>query len=327
VPVGFPLRDWIDGHAAAPHNLARSGMGPGLSTVRAALAEPLPEADPLALRDELARTIGVVPERVFLHHGASEANGSVLFFLHHEAVRARRARPTVVTETPEYPPLGDLARWVGFRPAAGRATVRIVSDPHNPTGQRRGTEAWRGLVGSARATLVDETFREFRDVPSRATSDTRRVWATGTFTKAYGADAIRVGWAVVPSAAIGPYSEFHGLAYNDVAAHSVAAARALLRRRRRILEESRAIFERNLTLVRRRLPEVPRLDAPVLLDRAPAWPDGDRFARALLARGVLVSPGAFFGAPDAVRICLTQKSFAEDFEAYLAVRGPAPPAE
>lgn len=317
--MAFPLADWIDEHEGVPHNLARSGMGVGLrSLVRIVRRGPKPDA--AALRRELARNLRVDSARVFLTHGATEGNTSVLYFLAGEVRRRGARRPTADVEWPDYPPLTDIAACAGFRRTPGPAHVRIMSRPNNPTGLSRSVATRADALAPGAQTHVDETFREFTNAPSLAREDWRGLWTTGSFTKVYGADRIRVGFVVAPTASVAAFGRFHGLVLDGLADASVSAARAILAHREELLAESRAIFRENLRYLRDHLRDVPELVAPLWFDRVEGHLDGDAFAAALLRRGVLVCPGRFFGEPHGVRVCLTQRSFPRDLDAYLRVR-------
>lgn len=316
--MGFPLKDWIDAHDDAPHNLARSGMRGALPVVAGILSGPTPAAEPEALRRELSDHVGVDPRRLFLTHGATEANALALGYLRRH--RTVGADATVRVDAPEYPPLGAAASFAGFRPAERSADVAILSSPNNPTGQALSDDDLRSRLESSRWAIVDETFREFRDRPSLAVTFSERVFTTGTFTKAWAGDAIRVGFVTVPTAERDGFAEFHGIMADELALASVAAARALLAQRSRVIGEARRIFADNAAALADALPPVGTLDAPVWFDRLGGRVDGDRFAHALLADGVLVCPGQYFGDPHGVRICLTQPSFPVDLAAYLRLR-------
>lgn len=319
--MGFPLKDWIDAHPSAPHHLAHSGMIGSLRSARRALLDP-PDPDADALRGELARTVGVARHRIFLTHGATEGNSLVLVFLAGEFRRRRRGALRARVPTPEYPPIREAAQWAGFRPVRPDvpADVTAISEPNNPTGRARGPKAVGKLAGGTSAVLADETFREFTSAPSLARAGPPTVWTTGTFTKVYGGDDLRVGYVVAPERSAATFARFHGIVADELPPASVAGARALLAHRREILGEVRARFRRNEAALRRRVPDAPPLAAPVWFDRGALGLPGDRLARAAARRGVLVCPGSFFGDPDGVRVCLTQPEFPEDLDAYLRVR-------
>ena len=315
--MGFPLGEWIDDHAGLPHNLASSGMGPTLGSVRKALERPDP-ADDERLRSELARGLGIPSRRLFLTHGASEANALALWYLSRRSRPGTRV-PRCAVATPEYPPIPDVARLAGFRlvPPGTRSEVSALSDPNNPRGLRWPSSGFDRVAASADDVLVDETFREFTTARSRLHEHRTNLWTSGTFTKVYGCDGLRVGYLTVPEREVDGFARFHGVVTDEVATASVGGALAVLRDRRPILAEVRERFESNVAALRRAVPKAPRLEAPVWFHRTDPPEDGDRIARDLLKRGVLVCPGSFFGDRLGVRICLTRATFPEDLRVYL----------
>lgn len=318
----FPLSDWIDSHPECRYNLGLSGMvgvvnlpRPSPSRVGRKSSDQWTDE----LRQALAEYLRVDRGRVFLTHGATEANSWVLFFL------ARRgpsgSRPCRV-RFPEYPPLTTIVRNAGFQltDAPGPLPLAVLSLPRNPEGigwTAAELEAW---ADGARSLLVDETFREFSGRPSRAEAGVPGVWTTGTFSKFFGADSARVGYAVAPPEMAGEFARFHAVAADDIPPYSAALALQLLARRGSISRLVRATFDRNRAALRQALPAVPSLDAPVYFDRAPDG-DGDTLANRCLGASVLVCPGSLFGAREGVRICLTRPTFRRDLASYLAVRG------
>jgi histidinol-phosphate/aromatic aminotransferase/cobyric acid decarboxylase-like protein len=316
--MSFPLGEWIDEREHLPHNLGGSGMKGSLRTLAKTLRH-LPPPDPERLRRELALRVGVPTESLFLTHGASEGNALVLHHLARELRSSLGRRPRLRVERPEYPPIPDTGALAGFAVVDERhpADALALSAPRNPLGTSVGEGELEGLSDGIRGVLVDETFREFQDQPSAARARAKGRWTTGTFTKAYGADEIRVGYVAAPPDGVESFARFHGLATDRVALHSVSAALAILRDRRTILAESRGIFRRNERALRAEVPDLPPLGAPVWLDRGV---DGARLARRAERAGILVCPGSFFGAPRSVRISLTRRSFPADLAAYLAVR-------
>jgi histidinol-phosphate/aromatic aminotransferase/cobyric acid decarboxylase-like protein len=316
--MAFPLGRWIDTHSDVAHNLGASGMVGSLRSVPRSL-ERLPAPDADLLRARLARLLGISDDALFLTHGATEGNAVVLHYLAGEFRKRRGAAPRLRVERPEYPPIPDTAEVAGFEVVERGNTVdaAALSAPRNPLGTPVGEGELDELAEGTGALLVDETFREFTDRPSTAHRKRTARWVTGTFTKAYGADAIRVGYVAAPPESVDSFALYHGLVTDRVPSHSVSAALALLRDRSKILAESRGILRANERALRAEVPELPPLGAPVWLDRGV---DGDRLARRALRSGGLVSPVSFFGAPNAVRLGLTRRTFPDDLAAYLAVR-------
>ena len=315
----FPLADWIDDHPDCRYNLAHSGMH-GSIDPPTPTARDLRSADPEELRRRLAERLRTDPSCVFLTHGATEANSAVFQFLAHR----RRGAGSCRVRRPEYPPLLDAARWAGFRltERAGPVALALISQPRNPEGdlwERGRLDRW---VEGARAVLVDETFREFADAPSVAGIDGTAVWRTGSFTKFYAADSVRVGFAVAPPEEVPEFARAHGLLFNELPDYSVAAAVIALRHRERFRREVLAVLSPNRDAWRARFPTEPVPAGPVAFDRGiPA--DSRGFVDRCLAASVLVCPGRFFEDPGGVRISLTRRSFPRDLEVYLSVRGAA----
>jgi histidinol-phosphate/aromatic aminotransferase/cobyric acid decarboxylase-like protein len=315
--VRFPLADWIDDHPDCRFNLGKSGM-------RGTVRHPLPTAAEVRsasepeLRRRLASLVGVAPARLFLTHGASEANALVVAFVTREPDRGPRA---CRVRFPEYPPLYDLARTHGYRVVdrAGPVALAVASQPRNPEGDLWSPDRLNEFARAARATVIDETFREFTSADSIQRLGIRGVWSTGTFTKAYGADDLRVGYVVVPEGREEAFARFHGLVTDEIAEWSVAAALVTLDARDRILAAARRIFERNRDAWSRVRSGGPTLAAPVAFDD-PVPGGGDRLARRCLAASVLVCPGSLLGRPSGVRVCLTRRSFPQDVAEYVRVR-------
>ncbi len=313
----FPLGDWIDAHEGVRHHLGSSGM-------RGTVRHPLPSradvrsATERELRDRLADLLGVSPARLFLTHGATEANSLTI---EHLARRAGSRRPRARVARPEYPPLVDAVRDAGFRVAEtlGPVELALVSQPHNPVGDRWDADRLLDWSEGARHTIVDETFREFSPVPSVQRLAIPRLWTTGSFTKVYGADDLRVGYVVAPEPERERFARFHGLVADELPPYSVAGALVTLAARDRILREVRGIVGRNQALWQSAIPGGPPLAAPVAFDD-PVPFGGDRFARRCLRASVLVCPGSFFGRASGVRVGLTRRSFPSDLKAYLRVR-------
>jgi histidinol-phosphate/aromatic aminotransferase/cobyric acid decarboxylase-like protein len=195
----------------------------------------------------------------------------------------------------------------------------VVSNPRNPEGWLWDRPVMESRAEPHRSILIDETFREFTEAPSLAAAGHPGWWCTGTFTKVYGGDAIRVGWVVAPPEAAEGFQRWHNLLGDSIAPPSLAGALGCLDESARILREVRARFTRYRALLARHRPEAAQLAAPVYFDRTKGV-DTRRLAQRALRHSILVAPGAYFGDPGGVRICLTRRRFPDDFEAYLRFR-------
>ncbi|HTP54688.1 MAG TPA: aminotransferase class I/II-fold pyridoxal phosphate-dependent enzyme [Thermoplasmata archaeon] len=314
----FPLADWIDGHPGVRHDLARSGMAGAVQRPALTAAE-LRSSDADELRDELATSLRVPADRLFLTHGGTEANAWVFFYI---ARSLGRRSGVCRVSLPEYPPLFDGPRTAGFEitTAAGAADLAVTSQPRNPEGDEWGPERLFQWAGGARHVLLDETFREFGERRSYATLSRERLWTTGSFTKFYAGDDLRVGFVIAPETDQKPFGRFVGLFADEIAPASVAGALSALRHRARIGEEVRRLVATNRRVLARTFPVSTPPVGPVWFDRTGAR-SPDLVGR-LLRASVLVCPGSYFGDPSGNRLCLTRRSFPADLAAYVAVRGP-----
>src|SRR4029077_19364054 len=91
----------------------------------------------------------------------------------------------------------------------------------------------------ARNWLMDETFREFSGLRSVAADRAPGVWATGTLTKAFGADPIRVGWVVPPEDQAEDFGRFHGVVTDGIPDEWLRLAAGVLERAEHILGAAR----------------------------------------------------------------------------------------
>ncbi len=321
--MSFPLAEWNDRHARCRHNLAISGM---VGTIPSPVPSPaeVRRADADELRGLLAEDLGVDARRVFLTTGASEANALAILFL--ARLRKGGAAGACRVCPPEYPPMFDTAQWAGFRltEGAGTAEIAIVSQPRNPEGDLWERTRFLDWASDARSVLVDETFREFAGTRSLLGTDHPGLWASGSFTKFFAGDDLRVGFLVAPEERAPEFARFYGLVTNLLAPFSVAGATRALRDREKIRRKVLAVQRANVAVARTSFPRLRPPVGPVMFDRPETGEGGDALAHRALRASILVCPGSFFGDPSGVRLCLTRRSFPADLEAYLGVRARVP---
>jgi len=315
----FPLGEWIDSHAECRHTLAESGMH---GTIPPPIPSPseIRAADEGELRKRLADDLSVDARRVFLTTGASQANALAVTFV--ASLRQGEAARTCRFCPPEYPPLFDTARVSGFRltNVPGSAEIAVVSQPRNPEGDLWDRTRLLDWASGARFLLVDETFREFAGTRSVVSTERPGLWTTGSFTKFFAGDDLRVGFLVAPPESTSEFARFHGLVTNRLAPYSVAGALRALRDRETTRRRVRNVLRTNVRAARIAFPNLRPPQAPVIFDRLETGEDGDSLARRALGASVLVCSGSFFGDPAGVRLCLTRRSFPVDLSAYLTVR-------
>jgi aspartate/methionine/tyrosine aminotransferase len=265
--------------------------------------------------EEVARLYKVEPGNVVATNGASEA----IFLVYSVLGVGGRA----VIPLPNYPSMFTVPRSLGIevgnslRPTGARGTIFGLTDPNNPTGVSLDEDAVDRLTDSARGTgtniFINETYREFTfpGTPMTHFGTSSKVVTSNTMTKFYGLGRLRVGWilADAPKARQLLYAKWAVSGHDSE--YSLWIAAQVLRNRARFVERARQIHTKNLELVRRFLGRTKGVSAdlgaaPFCLVHYRKGPASVSLARNLMQRaGVLVSPGDFFGAPRAFRLCFT----------------------
>jgi aspartate/methionine/tyrosine aminotransferase len=163
----------------------------------------------------------------------------------------------------EWPLIHDGVRWsvdvdMLDRLVTPRTKLVIVCNPNNPTGARFEADDLDRIAAAAARhgawILSDEIYRGAeRDGRETASMWGRgeRVIVTSGLSKAYGLPGLRIGWAVGPPATIASLWAYHDYTTIAPGALSDALARHALEpgRRTRILERTRAILNRNFTVM------------------------------------------------------------------------------
>jgi hypothetical protein len=200
---------------------------------------------------------------------------------------------------------------------AARATIFGLTDPNNPTGRSLDAEAVETLIESPRGksgriVFINEAYEEFTFPSSPHTHYGHRdVVTCSTMTKFYGLGRFRVGWIMADRTAARSLSYAKWAVSGHNSEYGVWIAAQVLRKRERFVERARRIRSRNIELVRRFTEHTEGISAelgaaPFCLVRYQRGPGSVALARSLLEKtGVLVSPGDFFGAPRAFRLCFT----------------------
>jgi aspartate/methionine/tyrosine aminotransferase len=284
------------------------------------------------LEDAIARYNAVPPGEVVAALGTTHA----LWLAY---VSLASPGDEVLVETPGYEPLTRIAEGVGLRvlpferPAAEafaldadrvaramtpRTRVVAITNLHNPGGVRATDESLRAVarVAAARGAtlLVDEVYAPFDTLVDGAGvfhGTARRlapnVVAVASLTKCYGLSAHRVGWVLGPEDVVARARDaitascgMLPLLHAHMALHAFEHIGDLAKRARLGLAEKRAmaaawVASNDLSW-----------SAPVEgLFGFVATPGVDLTAaieRSATENGVLVAPGAFFGAPEGIRL-------------------------
>lgn len=330
---------WTKSLPAAEYNLAGSGAPP---CTRAELGEPEPDA-PLTERNDygwpplverIAARYAVGRPSVVVTAGTSMAN--------HLAIAALLSPGDhVLVEQPAYDPLALVPRlWgatVGSFPRRAADAYRldvaaiesrlepttrlvVLSNLHNPSGvvARDADIVALAEVAERRGfhVLVDEVYREWvhgkgsTDGARSAATLSPRMIATSSVTKAFGLNALRIGWVLAEPALADRIRRFMGLFDNIVAHPSERLAARALDRADVILDARRPLLAGNRQRLAAWVASMPDVRWVEPTAGTVAWVDlgigntSDFVARLARDASTLVVPGHFFDAPDHVRVAL-----------------------
>jgi len=305
-----------------------SPLGPSPKVIEALRNEAprahlYPDGGSAALREALARRLGVSPDWIMAGNGGDELLSLIAratfepgdeILMPHPAFEPYDIEAKLSGAVPVRSPLrgydtdlDDLLARV-----TSRTKVVFLCTPHNPatTIIRRGPlERFLAALGDDPPLVVlDEAYRDFCDDPD--TSDGvalaarhPRLISLRTFSKIAGLAGLRVGYVVAQPEAIGWLGRVRA-PFNVNRFAQVAGVAAL---------EDSAHLERTRALV---LSERPRLLAEVARRGAPAPPSqanfilprvgeqADALRAALLKAGILVRDGAAVGFPGHLRISI-----------------------
>lgn len=349
-----PYIAWTRSHAGIRYNLARSGM-PACrldrlgATLDDVLAPGAYDDGWPRLVDAIAVRYGVTPGHVVVTTGATLGN--------HVAMAALLAPgDEALVEHPVYEPLALVphhlqARVVPLprRAESGwalriddvrerispRTRLVVISDLHNPTGALLDDPTLDALASLADEhgfhVLIDEVYLELTH-PQR-TAASRSPWfvTTRSLTKAFGLDALRVGWILAEPALAVRIRRMHDLFASSVAHPSERLALLALERADAMLAPTLALLAHNRARAEAFVAAQPRLSwTPppagtvgfVRLDggEGAVAGAGDASVDALATRleqehATAIAPGRFFGAADHFRLGWSMP--AEIFEAGL----------
>ena len=316
-PPEFRLDGWIRDNAShVEYDLSSSGLREpdlgalGVDTSYASFLRAGEDHEGL-LAGTIADIYGLGQNEVVITSGASEA----ILLAYLTFGRGRAAVPL-----PNYEPMFTIPRWLGIRvssslrrpPAPG--TVYGVTDPNNPAGSLLdGSDMDYLSDASRKATVfINETYRGFTfGRPLSLFPENERFVTCSSMTKFYGLGRLRVGWMAANGANARELQRGRRWTTGHNSEFALWIAKQVLENRRAFVDRARRIYTENLELVRdfARSTSAARVTlpraAPFCLVRYKG-PDSVTFARRLLrTKGVLVSPGDYFGAPKAFRLCFT----------------------
>lgn len=283
-----------------------------------------PEGSARLLREAIAETHGLHPERIVCGNGSDElltliANAylrpgdEVVFSQHGFLVYriitlANSAVPVAVGER-------DLHCDVDAMLAAVNARTRLVyiANPNNPTGSYLSSQELRRLhrgLPEQVLFVIDAAYAEYvrrNDYESgiELVSQCDNVVMTRTFSKVYGLAGLRVGWAFCPAEVVATLNRIRGPFNVSVPAQAAAAAAV---RDRGHLERALAHNDKWLHWLTRELRSLGlRVDDSagnfVLIHFAPEGPfTADKADRFLSQRGLILRAVANYDLPHCLRL-------------------------
>ncbi len=301
-------------------------LGPSPRAVEAIRAEAArghlyPDGGGTALREALARTLGVTPDTLILGNGADELLGLIAWaalepgdeaVIPHPAFEPYASVVTLAGATPVRSPLVDYRTDLDDMAArvSPRTKVVMLCSPHNPAGTIIRAAEFRRFAAALGTdpplVVLDEAYRDFSDDPQCADGvalvpEYPTLIVLRTFSKIAGLAGLRVGYGIARPEVIRMLNRVRA-PYNVNRLAQVAAVAALEDREHWERTRHLVIHERRfLTAELRRLGfGVVPSEANFLLvqigERAPA------FREALLKEGILVRDGAAVGFPGHLRI-------------------------
>jgi histidinol-phosphate aminotransferase len=233
-----------------PHKLSsnESALGPSPHAVAAyeKAKDQLflyPEGSSSILREAIAETYGLNPERIVCGNGSDELltmlahaylrPGDEVMFSAHAflvykiATLANSAVPVVVPEKNLRVDVDQMLKAV-----SARARLVYLANPNNPTGSYLSSEELRRFhAGLPPSTLfvIDSAYAEYvrrndYDAGIEMVAQFENVVMTRTFSKIYGLAGLRVGWAFCPAAIADVLNRIRGPFNVSIPAQAAAAA-------------------------------------------------------------------------------------------------------
>jgi histidinol-phosphate aminotransferase len=315
-------------------------LGPSPRVVEAVAREAArvhlyPDGGATALREALARRLGVTPGELLVGNGADELIGLI-------ARAAFEPGDEVVVPEPSFEPYGTSATIAGARavpsPLVGyatdledvrrkvtdRTTAIMLCSPHNPTAtivREKPLRAFLDALGDdPPLVILDEAYRDFVDDPEYPDGVALlrrhpRLILLRTFSKIAALAGLRVGYAVARAETLDWLNRVRE-PYNVNRLGQVAALTALEdeahweRSRRFVIEERRFLSEG----LGRRGYTFPPSQSNFLLVKVP---DAPALREKLLRAGILVRDGADVGFPGHLRISVGLRATNEQLLSLL----------
>lgn len=328
-----PYLEWAKTQAAAPYNLASSGL------IAYPLAElPVTLADIelsgpstygyAPLQEALAEKCGVDADCIVHATGTSLAN-------HLAMATMLEPGDEVIVEQPAYDPLLAVPRYLGAtvkrlvrrredgfqvdpgelaRIVSNHTKLIVITNMHNPTGALTSLETLREVGELARSVgarvLVDEVYLEaiFDDARPYAFQLGREFVTTSSLTKAYGLSGLRCGWILAEPELARRIWRLHDI-FGGIPAHPAERLSVMaLRHLDRIQARAKALLDTNRQVINQFLDSRSDLDSlrprfGTVVSPRLKFGNVDHFCSLLREKyETSVVPGRCFEMPEHIRI-------------------------
>jgi histidinol-phosphate aminotransferase len=254
-PGVLDILPYVGGKAHAPgaarvfklsSNESALGASPKAMEAYRAIAEGIdvyPEGSASVLREAIAKTYGLSPDRivcgngsdellsmlahVYLHPGDEVIFSQHAFLVYRIATLANSATPVVVPE-----PDMRVAVDAMLRAVTSKTRMIYLANPNNPTGTYLSSEEVKRLHAGLRKNIllvIDAAYAEYvrrndYDTGIELVSQFENVVMTRTFSKIYGLAGLRVGWAFCPAHVADALNRVRGPFNVSIPAQRAAAA-------------------------------------------------------------------------------------------------------
>ena len=265
--------------------------------------------------ETVADIYGVDRDEVVSTNGGSEAIQIASLFLSRESER-------IVIPVPEYEPMYLVPERYGFRSTRIRLESEYelkrneslsFTDPNNPTGALLSRKEFFKSALENNPVFCDETFSEFTFPHKPFTNFTEYPNAITSFTltKFYGAGFLRVGFMFASKDKISKLKEYRRLSSGSANLISLYLGKKILERREYFAREIKKVMDANRKILREKLSSFgltfsdPNNSSTTLV----SGDFDEKWCKDLMeTKGVLVTPGKYFGLEKGFRICFTSTS-------------------
>ncbi|MCE5250006.1 aminotransferase class I/II-fold pyridoxal phosphate-dependent enzyme [bacterium] len=346
------MEDWLASNKdSCPYNLGESGMpdirvgellercGESPDSLASLILKDHDTRGTERLRHAILSTCVNDDDVEFGNITATTGTSEALFILFNLLMDGRSS---VVAPRPSFQALYDVPRALGadvrfyrlddengFRPDPDEVCgliddttgVVVINSPHNPSGVIIPCDTAESIIRKAAihgATVLSDEHYRFLPFeggwPLRTLArPEENVVATGSITKCFGVNGLRIGWIIAPESLIGRIRDFRDYLTHTLSPLSDYCAALALEHASAFINPALHVLRENASLLSNMTMRTPGLSLVMPEGGIVAFPrfeypvSSDDFVQRLIGRyGVFVLPGSSFEAENHVRINLGQ---------------------